>query len=353
MRRKFLICTTIILLASGFNRLGAADWKQLVDLRGQWQFTVGDDPSWSQPSANTSDWDVLPVPYNWERSYEGYNGYAWYRRTFKLETIPGEQDLILFLGYIDDVDEVFLNGVRIGQTGKFPPQYITAYNIERQYRIQKSLLKTGTNTIAIRVYDEKKDGGIVSGNKIGIFTDKNQVFLEVNLSGDWKFTTETQYSFQQLNFDDKEWATVHVPSSWESQGYKDYDGYGYYRKKFDLPSGYLQNDNYLVLGRIDDFDRVFLNGKQIGKVEDLEDYNRLKRSNSYRIYRIYKIPQGLLKNSNNLIAVEVLDNYSQGGIYEGPIGIMSRDRMLRFRDKIDDERFEESPLEVLLKFFFK
>ena len=106
------------------------------------------------------------------------------------------------------------------------------------------------------------------------------------------------------------------------------------------------------MGKIDDFDRVFLNGQQIGKVEDLDDYNRFNRNNSYQIYRIYKIPSGLLKNEN-LIAVEVLDQYGQGGIYEGPIGLMSRDRMLRMRDHIDDEKFNENPFEVLFKFIFK
>lgn len=352
MRRKILICTTFLLLASGFCELEAADWKQLIDLRGQWAFTVGDDPAWSQPSANTSDWDMLPVPYNWEHFYEGYNGYAWYRKTFDLLSMPNEQELILFLGYIDDVDEVFLNGIHIGQTGKFPPRFSTAYNVERQYRIPENILKTGTNTIAIRVYDEMRDGGIVTGSKVGIYTDKNQVFLEVNLSGDWKFSTENEINFQKTNFDDQEWKTVHVPATWESQGYEGYDGYGFYRKQFNLPSAYIQNENYLVLGKIDDFDHVFLNGQQIGKVEDLEDYSSYNRDNSYRIYRVYKIPSGLLK-SENVIAVEVLDHYGVGGIYEGPIGLMSRDRMLRFLDNIDDERFDDNPLEILFKLLFK
>lgn len=352
MRTKILIFTTFLLLASGFCELEAADWKQLVDLRGQWEFTVGDDPSWSKPTANTSDWDKLPVPYNWEDFYEGYNGYAWYRRSFDLSSIPGEQELILFLGYIDDVDEVFLNGVRIGQTGKFPPQFTTAYNVERQYRIPKSNLKTGTNIISVRVYDEMRDGGIVSGNKIGIYTDRNQVFLNVNLSGDWKFSIENEINFQKPNFNDQEWKTVHVPAKWESQGFENYDGYGYYRKQFSLSPAYIQGENYLVLGKIDDFDRVFLNGQQIGKVEDLEDYNRFFRDNSYRIYRIYKIPSGLLK-SENVVAVEVFDQFGEGGIYEGPIGLMSRDRMLRMRDNIDDENFDQNPLEVLFKLLFK
>ena len=353
MRQNILILTTILLLASGFCKLEAADWKQLVDLRGQWLFTVGDDPAWAQPQANTSDWDMLPVPYDWEHFYTGYNGYAWYRRTFSLTSIPTYQELILFLGYIDDVDEVFLNGTRIGQTGKFPPDFVTAYSIERQYRITGDLLKKGENTIAIRVYDAMRNGGIVGGDKIGLYTDRNQIFLEFNLSGEWKFSTDNKYNFQKPDFNDQEWKSISVPSNWDSYGYKNYDGYGFYRKHFNLPLDYNLNNNYLVLGKIDDFDRVFLNGQQIGRVEDLPTYSRYDREHSYRLYRVYKIPPGLLKNYNNVLAVEVLDTHGPGGIYEGPIGIMSYDRMLRFKENNKEDNFEDNPLEMIFKFFFK
>lgn len=352
MRRKIIIYTTFLLLASGFCELEAADWKQLVDLRGQWLFTVGDDPAWAQTATNTSDWDLLPVPNDWENYYIGYNGIAWYRRTFNLTTIPGASELILFLGYIDDADEVFLNGSKIGQTGKFPPKFETAYNIERKYRVPKNLLKTGDNVIAIRVYDVGGKGGIVSGDKIGFYADRNMSFIEFNLSGEWKFSTEKSFSFQKANFNDDDWKTVFVPANWESQGFEDFDGYGYYRKKFSLPLDYARDGNYLVLGKIDDFDRVYLNGEMIGKVEDLDDYSHYNKDNSYKLYRIYKIPDGLLK-STNLIAVEVYDKYGEGGIYEGPVGIMSRDRMLRFKENIKDENGYDNPLEIIFKLLFK
>ncbi|HBL74462.1 MAG TPA: glycoside hydrolase [Prolixibacteraceae bacterium] len=351
MHRNILL-VTLLLLASGFCRLEAADWKQLVDLRGMWSFTVGDDPLWAQPSANTGDWDALPVPGDWERYYQGYNGYAWYRRTFTMPTISSQQDIILLLGSIDDVDEVFLNGKKIGQTGKFPPNFVTAYSVERQYRVSKNLLNTGENVIAVRVYDETRGGGFIRGDKIGFYIDRNVSFLEFNLSGDWKFSTDTDWNFKNPSFDDQHWETVYVPASWESQGYEDYDGYGYYRKQFNLPAEFTKNGNYLIMGKIDDTDRVYLNGQLIGQVEDMTEYSRFNRSNAYRLYRIYRIPDDLLRNKN-VIAVEVMDNMGVGGIYEGPVGILSRDRMLRFRENILDETGEDNPLRIIFKLLFE
>jgi len=352
MRRNILTVTTFLLLVSGSYRAEAADWKQIVDLRGMWSFTVGDDPQWAQPSVNTSNWDRLPVPGDWERYYQGYNGYAWYRRTFSIPAVSTQQQVFLFLGQIDDADEVFLNGEKIGQTGQFPPNSVTAYSAERQYLVPGNVLKTGENIIAVRVYDEMRNGGIVRGNKIGLYIDRNVSFLEFNLSGDWKFTTQAGHDFKNPSFDDRNWDIISVPSAWESQGYEDHDGYGYYRKQFNLPPEFEKNGNYLIMGKIDDIDRVYLNGQIIGQVEDMDEYSYFNRNNAYRLYRIYRIPDNLLGNKNT-IAVEVLDHMGAGGIYEGPVGILSRDRMLRFRENIKQETGYENPIRIIFKLLFE
>jgi len=60
------------------------------------------------------------------------------------------------------VDEAFVNGVRIGGCGTFPPQYQTAYFMDRVYMVPASLLRyDGTDVLAVRVFDGPGSGGIV------------------------------------------------------------------------------------------------------------------------------------------------------------------------------------------------
>ncbi|MCK4690024.1 MAG: beta galactosidase jelly roll domain-containing protein [Candidatus Marinimicrobia bacterium] len=135
-----------------------------IPLKGKWLFKLGDDSTWLKIGYNDSSWYSIKVPSFWEdQDYEGYDGYAWYRYHFSLDSSVIEQDsLILVLGRIDDVDETFLNGEKIGATGAFPPNYSTAWNTNRFYSIPNGILQT-QNVLAVKVYDESFEGGIYKG----------------------------------------------------------------------------------------------------------------------------------------------------------------------------------------------
>ncbi len=344
--RFFIITVRVLivmmsgLLAFGSPKLKAADWFSVADLRGSWAFTVGDDPRWADPNASTADWDWLTVPGRWENKYPDYNGYAWYRRTFNLNTIPQQTNLVLFLGYIDDVDEVFINGQKVGQSGSFFPEFKTAFDKERRYVVPASALRKTENVIAVRVYDDYKEGGIVSAGNFGLYYDRELDLLSIDLSGVWKFSTKRLENIHSLDLEDGSWKEVFVPMSWEDQGYPDYDGIAYYRKRFVAPASLQGKELYLVLGKIDDFDRVYLNGELIGRVEELEQYSRFRRDRAYRLLRIYRIPHGVLR-SKNLVSVEVNDTYGAGGIYEGPVGVVTSEAALKIGNKHRENNFSD------------
>jgi sialate O-acetylesterase len=68
------------------------------------------------------------------------------------------------LGKIDDADETFFNGKKIGSSGHFPPEYRSASNEERRYTVPEKLIRFGKqNVIAIRAYDGKGRGGLYAG----------------------------------------------------------------------------------------------------------------------------------------------------------------------------------------------
>ncbi len=141
-----------------------------IEMPGRWKFQTGDDATWSQPTFDDSHWQSIDPLKSWEKQgFNGYDGYAWYRtKVFfpkKDEQRAGQfGGFLLHLGRIDDADMVWLNGVMIGSSGSFPPDYQSAWNATRRYSIPVEKIQWGReNSIAIRVYDGGGDGGLYGG----------------------------------------------------------------------------------------------------------------------------------------------------------------------------------------------
>ena len=334
------------------GKWGDREWKRVLDLRGQWKFEIGDDMDWAKPDFNDKDWESILVPNEWENEgFPGYDGFAWYRTTFTTEDLMDFDNLYLRLGYIDDCDEVYVNGHLVGHHGWFPPDYVTAYQYDRIYYIHKDYLNpTGVNTIAVRVYDAQIGGGIVRGD-IGFYTKRSFLSPQIDLSGPWKFMRGDDEEWKEENLKDKDWNEVLVPAFWSQYGLKDYDGFGWYRKEFKLPAQFKDERLILLLGKIDDMDEVFINGRRFGGTGrmrsrmDKEDINY----SDYNKDRAYTIPSTYLnKDGINTIAVRVFDGWLYGGIYDGPIGIVTRDRYVEWqRDYGNKNEFKN-----IINFFF-
>ena len=156
------IFTLLYIVAQAFTvQAGQGDLSLIKDLAGYWQFSIGDREEWISPKYDDSKWESIKVPSPWEdQGFNGYNGYGFYRKKVVIPDELRDRMLYLFLGYIDDVDEVYFNGHKIGSTGSFPPQYISAYNAERKYYIPEEIINfNGTNLIAVKVYDSYMVGG--------------------------------------------------------------------------------------------------------------------------------------------------------------------------------------------------
>jgi hypothetical protein len=133
------------------------------------KFTTGDDLKWKEQTLDDAGWSDVEVPNEWEK-YNGlvnYDGMGWYRLRFYLPSGWRETDLTLHLGRIDDCDETYLNGKLIGATGSMPPNYGSASNLFRTYRISKTVLNwKGENVLAVRAYDGGGRGGLYSLRKL-------------------------------------------------------------------------------------------------------------------------------------------------------------------------------------------
>ncbi|GAB5537722.1 MAG: hypothetical protein Rubg2KO_39710 [Rubricoccaceae bacterium] len=306
------------------------DWETLLDLRGPWAFRIGDDPSWSQETTDAADWDSVFVPAAWENEgFFGYDGFAWYHTTFQLDATAAERvqttSPFLLLGRIDDADEVWLNGVYLERGGRMPPLYATASFSFRTYRLPPNLLRAdGENVLAIRVYDAELAGGILEGPvAVAVPTDRNPEsvpFVE-DLAGPWHFRPGDDLAWAAPDMDATDWLTLHVPSIWETQGYPDLNGFGWYRKTVSLTDAQLENNLMLVLGAVDDIDQAFVNGVQVGSTGDFETL--LINDSDWRKERSYRVPRQALTAGENVIAIRVYDGTFDGGIYHGPVALMT------------------------------
>jgi sialate O-acetylesterase len=337
--RTILLSTLVLLLGqSGFAYAFGEDLVLLQSLKGSWSFSIGVNEAWNSPKYSDAAWETIKVPSSWEdQGFNGYNGYACYRKKVTIPSVHKGRMLYLYLGYIDDVDEVYLNGRKIGSTGSFPPQYNTAYDAERVYYIPEQYINfDGTNLIAVKVYDSYQAGGIVSG-EIGLYGGKTSIAFDVNLQSAWKFKTGDDFKRKATEFDDNGWDEVFVPAKWEDQGYRDYDGYAWYRKTFVYQGTQVEDKFVLLLGKIDDIDQVYINGTLVGSTGNLTATPNIRVSagQEYEAVRGYYIPAGLIKKGQKtVIAVRVLDTGGVGGIYEGPVGIVTQSKYIEYWRKI-------------------
>ena len=90
----------------------------------------------------------------------------------------------------------------------------------------------------------------------------------------------------------------------------------------------------LLMGKIDDIDQTYVNGKLVGSIGNW-NFNRLPESfnqnDEWLTMRAYFIPEEILKpGEENLISVRVYDGFMDGGIYDGPIGLIEQDKYIEY-----------------------
>ena len=147
----------------------------------------------------------------------------------------------------------------------------------------------------------------------------------IDLKGSWRFIAQDNKDFAKKNWDDSDWDTIRVPDKWENQGYRDHDGYAWYRYQVKIP-GTLKHQGtgiILRLGKIDDVDRVYINGYYLqGRGGFPPDY-----SSAFNWDRQYIIPSDFINfGQENVIAVRIYDEWGDGGIVSGPVGIYQQEK---------------------------
>lgn len=147
----------------------------------RWPQLPADASQWQRSELDEAEWVDIKVPGLWEtQGWNGMDGVAWYRTSFRLSADEAAKGVTLGVGRIDDSDTTWVNGQQVGETR-------LQYNLARRYAVPASALHAGLNHIAIRVQDFGGGGGIHG--------EPSEVFVQPNgaagrpLDG-WKFRVE-------------------------------------------------------------------------------------------------------------------------------------------------------------------
>jgi sialate O-acetylesterase len=122
----------------------------------RWQHGVDtpepDATAWAQPSVDDSTWPTLLAPQIWEeQGLPGFDGVVWMRRQVQLTAAQTQGPAILHLGTVDDCDETFVNGQKVGG--------FCGWDTPRHHAVPTGLLHKGNNLITVRVTDTGGGGG--------------------------------------------------------------------------------------------------------------------------------------------------------------------------------------------------
>ncbi|MCW3785977.1 beta-galactosidase GalB [Plebeiibacterium sediminum] len=130
---KILIIVAVALLAACNQKVDNP--RQVESFNKGWKFFLGDTADASKVSFNDADWRALNLPHDW--SIEGEfskdnpstteggalpTGIGWYRKTFKVDSVPQNQKYYIDFDGVFCNSEVWLNGHYLG---KRPFGYIT------------------------------------------------------------------------------------------------------------------------------------------------------------------------------------------------------------------------------------
>ena len=141
-----------------------------------------------------------------------------------------------------------------------------------------------------------------------------------------KFQVGDDASWAGVNVDESAWRQISNTTTWTSQGVKCENGFGWYRYHVTIPKSMLDKSDLkesvdFKMGKIDDADEVYLNGKLIGKTgrfpSDAKGY--VGQWNTPRLYSV-KVNSGLIKwDADNVLAVRVYNAGDPGGMFQGPV----------------------------------
>lgn len=133
----------------GALALATLSAQDVIELK-EWKVKPGDDPRWAAPEFDDSEWAPSSWPRRHNTAQQFFAGVRWYRVTVDLPPNFANTGLGIGLPPIDEVFDVFVNGVRIGTYGNWGPPPEGRFPRDLAIPLPEGLSAQGRTTIALR-----------------------------------------------------------------------------------------------------------------------------------------------------------------------------------------------------------
>ena len=148
--------------------------------------------NWASPEFDDLQWQEIDLPDSW--SVAGYlsPGVFLFRRKIEIPTDWIGKDLTISLGACDRADVCYINGIKVGSTGR--GNSLAHYDTVRRYRIPGKIVDSATLTIAVEVKNFCSIctfGGMVGPEKEMFISDGS---TRIPIAGKWRIFPVAQTS---------------------------------------------------------------------------------------------------------------------------------------------------------------
>jgi hypothetical protein len=121
--------------------------KEIITI-DNWRVHAGDNPAWAKPDWDDSQWTKFD--FGQVNSIGLAAGTSWYRAAFQVPAGFASQDLAIGVGPIDQVYDLYVNGIRVGGYGAWAPAPHAPFPRHMVFPLPPGLLKGLAGHIAIR-----------------------------------------------------------------------------------------------------------------------------------------------------------------------------------------------------------
>jgi len=153
----------------------------------------GEEKGWPKEQFDDSSWKKIALPNAWEKYHIWIDGSVWFRKTIEIPVGWVAKDLTLSLGRIDDYDNTFCNGAKVGTTSV---ESINPWTIKRVYKVPAKIVKSTQVVIAVQVFDIHGLGGITGREKDFYLSFQD---AKLSLKGEWRYKIESTHDLKKCS----------------------------------------------------------------------------------------------------------------------------------------------------------
>ncbi|MCL1857584.1 MAG: hypothetical protein FWF84_08135 [Kiritimatiellaeota bacterium] len=147
---------------------------------------------WAKSDFDDGAWQEADLPRFWKEFELPNNGVLWFRRTVNIPKAWVGKALTLNIGAVDKHDITYVNGVRVGATGKdFETEH---WNVPRTYRVPAEAVTGERLTLAVRALSFAYAGGMIGpAEAMSLLPEGAPKGEAIPLAGAWRYCREHDY----------------------------------------------------------------------------------------------------------------------------------------------------------------